>query len=113
MAELGHDGSEIVFPDEPEPMNRRGFYIEEINRVLVTKYKCAFVPLNFPGSPAGDGPMNFDGILMGRTVGSSVPEDHSVCWKAVEGRIYDPNGCSYRLNQFHMDAYYALIYFSH
>lgn len=113
VAEIGHDGSEIVFPDEPEPLNRRGFYIEEINRVLMEKYSCVLVSLNFPGSPAGDAPLNFDGILLGRSVGSSSPESHAVVWKASERRIYDPNGSSYRISNFITEGYYGLFEIAH
>lgn len=109
IAEIGHDGSDIVFPDEPEPLCRRGFYVEEINVVLLKLYNSVLVGMPFPGSPAGDHPMIFDGILLGKSIGSSADEDHAVCWKAREQRIYDPNGANYKLNSFNMDAYYALI----
>lgn len=32
MVEIGHDGSEIVFPTEPEPQCRRGFHAQEFIR---------------------------------------------------------------------------------
>lgn len=29
LTELGHDGSQVIFPDEPEPSCRRAFHVQE------------------------------------------------------------------------------------
>ena len=35
LAWLGHDGSDIIWPDKPEPHNRRSFHIQEMVRYCI------------------------------------------------------------------------------
>ena len=37
IKEIGHDGSEIIFPELPEPGKRRGFHMQEIIDVAIKK----------------------------------------------------------------------------
>lgn len=34
LKEIGHDGSEIIYPDQPEPRRRRSFHVQECLQVL-------------------------------------------------------------------------------
>jgi hypothetical protein len=36
-AEVGHDGSEILWPELPEPRNHRGFHIQEIIELFLLR----------------------------------------------------------------------------
>ena len=45
---IGHDGSEIVWPDAPSPLDRRGFHMQEITNAL--QKMC------YSAMPVGRGP---------------------------------------------------------
>jgi hypothetical protein len=52
---LGHDGGEIVFPDLPEPANRRGHNIYELIQIAVDLgYAVTPIPLRAAITPAND-----------------------------------------------------------
>jgi len=52
---LGHDGGEIIFPDLPEPANRRGHNIYELIQVAVDLgYAVTPIPLRAAITPAND-----------------------------------------------------------
>ena len=57
LSYLGHDGSEIVFPNEPEPTCRRGFHVQEL---LYAGFKLGhnFMPLELV--PVSRSPLNRD-----------------------------------------------------
>lgn len=38
IADIGHDGSQIVFPELPEPMCRAGYHIQEIQDAAVRRH---------------------------------------------------------------------------
>lgn len=42
---LRHDGSEIIYPDLPEPFCRRGFDVFELMNAAITFYRPAFCTL--------------------------------------------------------------------
>lgn len=105
---LGHDGSEVVFPELPEPARRRGFHSQELIH-LAWEVGCTVTPIElFPiiapsegyGSVpvfyGGDSDSNWDyfnaiiadteGVLEG--VGKACR--HAVFY--TRGMIYDPDG---------------------
>ena len=105
---IGHDGSEIMFPDLPEPGRRRGFSIQEIIPVAIDMgYSVTPIETRPCSTPDGvnDFEINFPnpegrlyrymcgvkGILTGRM----LRWRHAVAW---EDLIYDPIGRIYNLD---------------
>ena len=102
ITKLGHDGSEIVWPDLVEPMRRRGFHTQEIIQLLlntcaVTRIeKCPKLAPTLEAVPVSI-LSEFDrlihktrGVLTGRTdrCGHAVAYDHGI--------VCDPRGTTYR-----------------
>lgn len=106
---VGHDGSEILTADLPEPLNRRGFHIQEMTD-LAWHFGVKIVtierqPVSSRLSPHGqifDFPimqgdtrfqqytMHCDGVMAG--IGrSGIP--HACAW--FRRKLYDPNGLVY------------------
>lgn len=107
LQRIGHDGSEMWFPTEPEPQCRRGIHVQECISVC-DQLGFAVTPIElFPCvlSPKGINPSiefpegNWDrftkqicgstGVIsgIGRNCGHAVAYDY--------GRIYDPDGNEY------------------
>lgn len=113
LADVGHDGSEIVFPMLPEPLRRRCFHIQEMIRVAIargfTVTPVELFPVLSPTPrfrhivyfPGGNWPRFIEtvytsaGVLTGtgKRVGHATAYDH--------GRVYDPKGQIY---EFTLDA---------
>lgn len=102
IAAIGHDGSEIVFPELPEPICRRGFHEQELVAACIDLgFTCTPFEL-WPVSDHGYGktrnatPMRSEpftrlvqrnsGVITGRTVKCG----HAVAFE--RGMIYDPDG---------------------
>lgn len=115
---LGHDGSEIWWPDNPEPYNRRGFHIQEIVHVAwllgynVTTFQARPVSgsaycfkthdvLIRPGLLVG-ALQSCDGVLVGEING----KHHAVAWH--DGKVYDPNGYVYSIEGFGLREFFAV-----
>ncbi len=110
---IGHDGGEIVFPDQPEPMKRQGFHIQEIIDVAVRMH-FSVMPIEVIPSSTSDGVNNFDikiadpGIRLKRhmsqnpgiIVGRSRRMNHAVAWNGV--KVYDPMGKVYPFDDIKM-----------
>jgi hypothetical protein len=113
---LGHDGSEIIWPDLPDPYKRRAFHIQEmvdfcienlVYPIEITQ-DCRYTPPNIE-EPLFD-PYKEKAldrlayylmlrpcVLLGsRTNG----KPHAVAWSYKEQLIYDPTGYKYQLEQF-------------
>lgn len=120
----GHDGSEVLWPDQPEPLKRRGHHIEEI-QYAAYYIGNLFVPFvaKFEYNPGADESLPFaqydfsgkfqavlnryNGILLGHY---SRGHPHAVAWNATEGVIYDPDGVVVRKDHdFNIEAFYARI----
>ncbi len=112
VSQLGHDGSEIIFPNLDEPMCRRGFHSQELIHLAwlwnfaVTPFEAlpvisptcgneGMVPVIFDGDEDSNWTRFNDiigstrGILEGRTTASR----HAVHYNYDE--IWDPDGCQY------------------
>jgi hypothetical protein len=109
--ELGHDGSQIIFPQLIEPMCRRGFHSQELIR-LAWRRGFAVTPIELfptirPMQGEGLHTIYYDGdaeINVGRFVDTihdriGILEGQSGRWMhAVHfryGEIYDPDGYQY------------------
>jgi hypothetical protein len=110
LRDIGHDGSEIWFPDEPDPKNRRGFTTQEFIDVAYY-HGIAMIEILQPEYWDGTNldsrklveefPFhgNFeqrilyymqqaDGLITGRYNMESV---HMVAWDHVLRRVHDPS----------------------
>jgi len=101
VQEIGHDGSEIIFPDAPEPTNRRGFLLDEL-MVCCWKRKATLSPYNriitvcnpltaerrtFEHPDFWKITLQSKGLI---TAYSESGKGHLVAWDG--SRIYDPTG---------------------
>ena len=112
---IGHDGSEIWFPDQPEPANRRGFHVQEIIDVLVANFEVPVFIEAVPYILDKDVPVHpermeaylhdFPGILLGQhadtKTGHAVAWDTHICW--------DPRGQKYSVQDFGIMGFIALM----
>jgi len=108
LAAVGHDGSKITFPGLPEPTCRRGFHIQELIAVALSR-GFAVTPVElFPVIASADGRLTHtvlypdnnwrrftDAIRHSRGVieGGGIRCGHTVAYD--HGRIYDPDGPVY------------------
>lgn len=113
IKEIGHDGSEIVFPNLVDPFNRRSFHPQEfiepcLKRGVVFLVVEAVPTISAPNSFArhkiefqeGYIPRlerylrNYPGVLVGEIKGNP----HSVSWDRK--LCFDPNGFRYQVKEF-------------
>jgi hypothetical protein len=105
MEAIGHDGSEIIFPDLPEPMSRRGHHVQECIRVAM-RFGYYSTPIELLPATASKGCAQvfqlpdcrdlFDTkIRTSRGVLECTGRrfDHAVAFGY--GTIYDPDGHTY------------------
>jgi len=115
---IGHDGSEILFPNLPEPQRRKGFPFPECVQVCLN--------LNFSATPIDFNPICFNdpdhsyelnqGYFIydmlrefrGVISGKGIRTYHTVGWDTK--RIYDPSLGSYDLesNQFTPEIFWLI-----
>lgn len=119
---LGHDGSQILWPTEPEPLCRKGFQIEEI-QYLALRYGRLFAEFmpKLCYAPKPDRTphwLNFEndyhnvlkianGIMLGTYYGSD--NAHAVAWNAKDEVIHDPAGRRVPLDRFNVETFYACV----
>ena len=116
LESIGHDGSEIIFPDLPEPLCRRGFHGQELSRALLA---FGFCVASFESRPFGylDEEHTFEfnedllsimddsiGVLGGRV--RSTGKLHAVAWDGTQ--CYDPNGFTHDRNYYEAEIYYRI-----
>lgn len=103
--EIGHDGSEIIFPSLPDPVRRRAFHWQEfILPCLRRHYALVYIEKNpVIGAYAAQGILThdlketninrftdrFDGVIIGDMGGQS----HAWGWKSK--KLYDPAGSDF------------------
>ncbi len=109
IAKVGHDGSEIIHPDLKGPAQRKGFHTQEIidialargfavtpiePRPVQTVYGDDEFVLQFDENRFHNHLKCCDGILCGK----ARTYWHAVAWNHEEGKIYDPQGRIYPLD---------------
>ena len=124
---IGHDGSEILWPNLPEPLRRRGFHVEELQYVarrlgffLVPYIAGVYYRPHHPLAINGDFKvidltlqysevmLQQDGILVGHYYNS--PNNHAVAWDCTTGSLYDPEGYIVSSPEsFRAEAFYAVV----
>lgn len=125
---LGHDGSDILWPDLPDPFKRRGFLMEEmidysIQRELTapvtfyTELTCeperkvlpngeTYQPFD-PMQRIADYLHLVDGVLLTMPKGKSTP--HAVAWNKEEEKVYDPSGFKADIDEYEIFYFVGLF----
>jgi hypothetical protein len=122
IRQLGHDGSEIVRPEKPDPESRRSFHIQELIDYCY-RHEIAVTPIEAnPSSHVEEGKKQFlefqggnqdrmlrylqnsVGVLTGQSVGSG--QFHAVAWNGHSSKVYNPNGIIQTLNDFAINTYW-------
>lgn len=118
---LEHDGSDIIWPDLPEPLCRRSFHIQEMVDFCIAQHVYPIAIEACPCIYPGEDPLEEDiheikrvtpienyltqriGVLLG------IYEDnrHAVAWDG--DLIHDPTGYKYNINDFGIETFYALF----
>lgn len=117
---IGHDGSEIMFPDLLEPAKRRGFHIQEfISLILESGYAVTAIEVLPYSTPDGEHefPINFPNFenrfwnltycVPGIFTGMRPQRRHAVAWDGY--KIYDPLGSVYErkeIKNFDIDIFH-------
>lgn len=119
---IGHDGSEIVWPELPEPLRRRGHHVQEMIYVShqlgfsVTPFEAFPVSLGKAGTTPFTVPMipqaeeRMPGVMQ-EAVGVVTGENpnrrpHAVAWDGHA--ILDPGGQDYGIDDFHMETFWLV-----
>ncbi|KKK91516.1 hypothetical protein LCGC14_2712140, partial [marine sediment metagenome] len=109
IKQVGHDGSDILFPTYKEPYCRRSFHPQELidicllknfavvqiekSPVVIAKNITHSVPMNT--RRIGSYLLNYTGVLIGE---GQTGTPHAVAWNGK--RILDPNGIEYFISRF-------------
>lgn len=116
---IGHDGSEIIWPDYQDPYKRRSFHVQEL---ILVAFNLGFnitpfeqLPLQLP-SPLSEQYYNsmpdrdLTKIMFGKkgviTGTSKTNSRHAVAWNGF--KIYDPNHSIYDVDQFIIEEFYLV-----
>lgn len=113
---IGHDGSEIIYPDLGEPFWRRSFHEQEVINVAllhglsVTRidrkpqsYVDETHSFNLPNVYLKDYLEKYTGVLVG--IGSKNTP-HAVAWDGYN--VIDPNGTIYKIANFRIWTFYII-----
>ena len=118
LENIGHDGSEIVFEDRPDPECRRAFTSQEVAIALLD---YGFLVGTFESYSSGclDETHQYeldhsdvvrrimnDSIGVLGVVVKSTENLHAVAWDGL--RCYDPTGFIYPLDSYRVQVYYRL-----
>jgi hypothetical protein len=119
---IGHDGSEIIWPNQDEPRRRAGHTHHEMQYVArkLGYYLVDYKP-GFGYAPPGETKLmtrsfldawvdvlsTHDGVLSGSYKGRI--NNHAVAWNAKEGLIYDPTGYTAYIDQFDPLYFHAAV----
>lgn len=109
--DIGHDGSEVVWPNQKDPLKRRGFHPQEL---CLYTLKSGYMLGQFDLAPICAPDLNevpytlrgmgehvatlmqrYEGLLFGIGAKGMM---HCVAWDREE--IFDPNGTVYTIDKF-------------
>jgi hypothetical protein len=119
---IGHDGSEIVWPNLDDPYKRRAFHpqeciivclqqlmfpveIESESYVTLDDFDVEAVKLPYREHIFGEQLKLISGVLIGRDI---KDKPHAVAWNREEQMIYDPTGYKYNLSEFKPVSFYGV-----
>ncbi len=122
LAQVGHDGSEILWPLLPEPFKRRAFHIQEMIDVAwwLGRTVTPFEPVPVSQGHAEASPIDVRmrvspsermsavmagqlGVITGATLRG---QPHAVAWDGYD--CYDPNGTNYSIERFQIGCFWAI-----
>jgi hypothetical protein len=122
IKDIGHDGSEIIWPELPEPYCRRSFHIQEILQtiwgygVLAMPIQVSPVSMSHGSTRPYRVPVQFSpetrfryimtlasGVLIGETQNG---QPHAVAWDG--NKIFDPNGTTYGIESFVLETFWLV-----
>lgn len=109
IEEIGHDGSEMWFPDEAQPFDRRGFHLQEILDVFVHRNQFLVVVECYPEIDERLLPMDLERFhnYLSRFPGILLSSSHAVAW---DGEIcWNPIGIKQPLSDFELDFFLAVV----
>lgn len=118
---VGHDGSEVIFPLEQEPMNRRGFQLQELIDVCLQLDVVPVVIHAYPRIVSSTGVLHpvfddetanirMDNYLNGKIgvlLGQSDGHPHAVAWNGY--KIFDPKGVKYEIQEFGLQTFILFL----
>lgn len=114
---LGHDGSEILWPEYGDPYCRRGFHPQELIRYA---YNLGKQVISFEAQPVSIGTYDIDKpfevpiggwneilkMEIGVLVGTMCNKQHAVVWDGE--RIVDTDGIFYPLRKMNAHTFFAV-----
>jgi hypothetical protein len=117
---IGHDGSEIIYPDNPEPHNHRGFHIQEM---IMAAYKLGFMVTPFEPRASLREVHKFRSIVIEQDIESILwantgvltgmnkfNQRHAIAWDGI--RVYDPGGLIIKtLEDFQIECFWTVNYY--
>jgi hypothetical protein len=112
---VGHDGSEIIYPDLDEPYCRRSFHIQEMINVCMLS-NIGVIPIqtnpvsyvdsehiyNLPDMRIMDWYTNlYSGVMVGLGLQG---RPHAIAWD--KKLVHDSNGLVYSLDKFRIETFF-------
>lgn len=98
---LGHDGSEIIWPEFPEPKKRKAFHIQEMIDFSLTKDVC---PVHIEVNPISATEVNLIFHKLGQSLEKGNLETSQSLYREIQARMHniktDPNRITNYLNRY-------------
>ncbi len=120
VVQLGHDGSEIVWPSQPEPYRRRGFHVQEL---ILLSWHLGYSVTPFEACPVSQSRPDASPIeiVLVEPVAQRMSSVMRGCVGVVTGETRlgqahawdgesccDPNGTTYGIENFRMMCFWAI-----
>ena len=123
---IGHDGSDILYPELKEPFNHRGFHIQELIRVA---WQLGYSVTQFQVLPQmqhgehyrqlyhwTDGQKQMSVLLAQANAVITGLNDagnhHAIAWDCAKGRMLDPARHVCNVNSFRVESVWMLQRFA-
>lgn len=118
ISHVGHDGSEIIWPELDEPYCRRGFSISEMTNFSLSHGAAPVVidmdHLIIPNDPNLDivaEPNKMFHYYLDQYPGVILADNHAVAWDNEEHKVYDPMKGIRDISGYDLECFIALIRF--
>lgn len=126
---VGHDGSEVLFPEVDPPKCYRGFHIQEmLDYCIENMFHPVIIqalPVNMPRGADEDSAIIVEfskwddpaerighylscmrGVILGQTMDE---KDHAVAWCPTERLVFDPRGQKYDVREFSIEFFIGIM----
>lgn len=119
---VGHDGSEIIWPELPEPFKRRSFNVQEmidpclnmgLAPIRIETYPHSYPRIDLEKGYKLDGRQRlthyvgkYDGVMIGEFIRG---KPHAAAWNHAEQRIYNTNNLVTMLENFHLEEFWMVM----